>query len=63
MKILYLGPAKEGLVSFLKSSEDNVLHWEEKLTIESEVLYDVDFIISYSTFAGQIRQVSPDVTW
>jgi len=47
MKILYLGPARENIVKFLKSLGDTIVTTEEKIKAGSDILTDVDWIISY----------------
>ncbi|HWR83510.1 MAG TPA: formyltransferase family protein [Candidatus Deferrimicrobium sp.] len=47
MIVLMLGPARPHLIEYLKSFGDEVRTTEEKLTGESAILDDVDFIVSY----------------
>lgn len=47
MKILLLGPAREEIISFLESFEDEVIATEDPINGNSSLLEDVDFIISY----------------
>lgn len=47
MKILYLGPFREKLISYLKSHGDQVVHLEDRLEKNPEILEDIDYIISY----------------
>ncbi|WP_243388198.1 formyltransferase family protein [Bacillus kexueae] len=47
MKILLLGPERDRLKNFLKSFGDEVITYQDKLDVNSSVLDNVDFIISY----------------
>lgn len=47
MNILILGPKRDNINTFFNKSGDNVVYFEEKLTLESRILNSVDFIISY----------------
>jgi methionyl-tRNA formyltransferase len=47
MKILLLGPLREGLVKFMESFGDDVIQTAEQITLEDENLKLADFIVSF----------------
>lgn len=47
MKILYLGPFRQHIADFLKSTGDEVVHTEKRLKPGSAILENVDMILSY----------------
>jgi methionyl-tRNA formyltransferase len=47
MKILLLSPHRENLIRFLELDGNEVINTEEKISLISEVVKDIDFVISY----------------
>jgi methionyl-tRNA formyltransferase len=47
MKVLWLGPERKELINSLEIHGDEFFCYEEKLTLESKILTDIEFIISY----------------
>jgi methionyl-tRNA formyltransferase len=56
MKILFLGPNRPNIISFLKSFDDEVINIEENINNESH-LSDMGFIISY----GYRHIIKPEI--
>lgn len=47
MKILMLGPSQPELAEFLAAYGDEVVWWEDRLTGASDILRDIDLLVSY----------------
>ena len=47
MKVLLLGTRRQELIDFLASCGDEAIATEEKITSKSDLLQDVDFLVSY----------------
>ena len=44
MKILLLSPHRENLIRFLELDGNEVINTEEKISLSSEVIKDIDFV-------------------
>ncbi len=47
MKILLLSPYRENVIRFLELDENEVITTEENISLSSEVIQGIDFVISY----------------
>jgi len=47
MKILFLGPKRDGMIEYIKSLGDEVISTEEPIRVTSEELREVNFLVSY----------------
>ena len=47
MKILLLSPHRENLIRFLELDKNEIINTEEKISLSSEIIKDIDFVISY----------------
>ncbi|NHN33887.1 formyltransferase family protein [Paenibacillus agricola] len=47
MKVLYLGPKREMLISHMELQGDEVRHTEEIISLESTILEEIEFIVSF----------------
>ncbi|OYQ63868.1 formyl transferase [Pseudanabaena sp. SR411] len=47
MKILLLSPYREDLINFLKLDDNEVITTEENISLSSEIIQGIDFVISY----------------
>ena len=59
MKILYLGPRREKIISFIESGGDTVQHYEQKLDGTESLFNEVDLILSYDRFGASNTGVQP----
>jgi len=55
--ILWLGPEREELFKWVEDKGYKIINTEEKLTKDSEILKDIDFVVSY----GYRHIVKPEV--